>query len=102
VTRVLPAHVAAAALVLGLACADLARPGPGTAVTLLAAGALAIALAAPRPARLAYVALLVAGAGWWWGGVRLDQLDQSPLRVEADRSARAPLPWNSRDDHRSE
>jgi competence protein ComEC len=86
--RVLPAHVVAAALVLGLACSDLARPGPGTTAALLAVGALAIALAAPRPARFATVALLAAGVGWWWGGVRLDQLDRSPLRAEVDRAAR--------------
>ena len=88
-TRVLPAHVVAAALATGIACANLARPGPGATVALLAAGAIAIALAAPRPAQLAYVALVAAGAGWWWGGVRLDQLDRSPLKAEVDRSARA-------------
>ena len=27
--------------------------------------------------------------GWWWGGVRLDALDRSPLRSEVDRAARA-------------
>jgi competence protein ComEC len=89
VTRVLPAHVTAAALAIGLAFSDLARPGTWVTVTVLAGGALAIALAAPRPARLAYVALLAAGAGWWWGGVRLAELDRSPLRAEVDRSARA-------------
>ena len=88
-TRVLPAHVVVAALALGLICSDLVRPGPGPILALLAAGAMGITLAAPRPARLAYVALLVAGAGWWWGGVRLDQLDRSPLRAEVDRAARA-------------
>ena len=44
---------------------------------------------APRSARIASIALLAVGAGWWWGGVRLDQLDRSPLRVDVDRSARA-------------
>jgi competence protein ComEC len=88
-TRVLPAHVVPAALATGIACANLARPGPGVTVALLAAGAIAIALAAPRPAQLAYVALVAAGAGWWWGGIRLDQLDRSPLKAEVDRSARA-------------
>ncbi|MDP9286493.1 MAG: ComEC family competence protein [Actinomycetota bacterium] len=87
--RVLPAHVVAAAAAIGLACSELARPSPGTMVALLAAGWSAVALAAPQPARLAYVALLVSGAGFWWGGVRLDQLDRSPLRAEVDRSARA-------------
>jgi competence protein ComEC len=87
-TRVLPAHIVAAALVTGLACSDLVRPGATVLVVLLAAGALAIALAAPRPARLAYVALLAAGAGLWWGCIRLDQLDRSPLRAEVERAAR--------------
>jgi len=86
-TRVLPAHVVAGALVLGLACSDLVRPGLGTTATLLAVGATAVGLAAPRPARLGLVALLVAAAGWWWGGVRLHQLDRSPLRAEVERSA---------------
>ena len=88
-TRVLPAHVVAGALVLGLVCSDLVRPGLGTTATLLAVGATAVGLAAPRPARLGLVALLVAAAGWWWGGVRLHQLDRSPLRAEVERSARA-------------
>ena len=35
-TRVLPAHVVAAALAIGIACANAARPGPGLTVALLA------------------------------------------------------------------
>jgi competence protein ComEC len=89
VTRVLPAHVVAGALALGLAAANLVRPGVEPLALLVAAGVGATALAAPRPAGLAAFALLALGAGWWWGGVRLDALDRSPLRAEVDRSARA-------------
>jgi competence protein ComEC len=87
--RVLPAHIVAGSLAIGIACSDLVRPGPAAVMVLLAVGALAIALASPRVDGLAYVALLAVGAGWWWGGVRLAELDRSPLRAEVDRSARA-------------
>jgi competence protein ComEC len=89
VTRVLPAHVLAAALALGLAASNAVRLGLAPLVLVAAVGGLAIGLAAPRPARLAAIALLGVCVGWWWGDVRLDALDRSPLRVEADRSARA-------------
>jgi competence protein ComEC len=88
-TRVLPAHVLVGALALGLAASNMVRLGVDALGALAAAGALAIALVAPPSARLAAIALLAVGAGWWWGGLRLDELDRSPLRVDVDRSARA-------------
>jgi competence protein ComEC len=88
-TRILPAHVVAAALALGLAGSNAVRLGFEPLAALVAVGALAITLGAPRSMHLASVALLAVGAGWWWGGVRLDALDRSPLRAEVDRSARA-------------
>lgn len=84
-TRVLPAHVLALAAVLGLAAADAMRvhlPPVAIAVALLL-------LAAPPHARFAAAAGLVGLAGWWWGSVRLDALDRSPLRGDAGRAGRA-------------
>jgi competence protein ComEC len=88
-TRVLPAHVFAGALALGLAGSNIVRPGIEPLAALTALGALVVALVAPRTVPLASIALLAMGAGWWWGGVRLDQLDRSPLRPDVERSARA-------------
>ena len=79
-TRVLPAHVAAAALAIGLACSDLARVGASVTVVLVAAGALAIALGKPRASRLAYVALLVA--------LREGATEEDMTRIHRDR-----WPW---------
>ena len=94
--RVLPAHVIAAAAVVGLCLADLLRlelgpawwlvPGvPGAALVLAAA---LVPAAAPRSETLALGALVVLVAGWWWGSARLDALDQSSLLAEVDRAAR--------------
>jgi competence protein ComEC len=88
-TRVLPAHVFAGSLALGLAGSNVARVGLESAAMVVAVGAAAIVVAAPPSARLVLVALVAVGAGWWWGSVRLDALDRSPLRAEVDRSARA-------------
>ena len=77
-TRVLPAHVVAAACLVGLAASDAFRihsPLPG------AAAAVAVAvLGAPRSAAgLAVAASLVLVGAWWWGSLRLDALDRSAL-----------------------
>jgi competence protein ComEC len=87
--RVLPAHVFAGALALGLAGSNIVRLGVEPLAALAAVGGVAIALLAPSSARIASIAVLAAAAGWWWGGVRLDQFDRSPLRADVDRSARA-------------
>ncbi len=86
-SRVLPAHVVAASAVGGLCLADAVRLELGVAWPLALAAVLVLA-AAPREAKLAVGALVVAGAGWWWGSARLDALDRSPLRSELDRAAR--------------
>jgi competence protein ComEC len=88
-TRVLPAHVLAGSLVLGLAASNAVRLGLAPLALVVAIGVTAIGLAAPRAAGLVALGLLAAGAGWWWGGARLDALDRSPLRADVDRSARA-------------
>jgi len=87
VSRVLPAHVVAAAAVLGLCLADLLRLELGPAWWLVPGAALVLA-AAPRTATLALGALFVLAAGWWWGSARLDALDRSSLLYEVDRAAR--------------
>jgi competence protein ComEC len=86
---VAPAHVGAAALCLGLAASNIERSHALSVVAAIGAGA---AVAAGTPAlRLAAIAVLVAGAGWWWGSVRLDALDRSPLTEQIGRAGRATI-----------
>jgi competence protein ComEC len=89
VTRVLPAHVVAGALALGLACSNVVRLGLAPVALLAALGVAAAALIAPRDGSLAMLGVVALSLGAWWGGHRLDSLDRSPLRAEVDRSARA-------------
>ena len=83
-TRVLPAHVVAAAAFLGLALSDAVRSGAATAA--LCSGAVAaVAWLAPLPssppAAVRVGAVVLAGTAWWWGSLRLTQLDRSPLHA---------------------
>jgi hypothetical protein len=87
--RLAPAHIGAAALCLGLAAANLERaPGLSALGALAAAAALAIR---GSPFRLGAIVLLVAAVGWWWGSVRLDALDRSPLTALIGRAGRATI-----------
>jgi competence protein ComEC len=87
--RFAAAHVGAAALCLGLAASNIER---SDALSVVAAIGAAAAVAAGTPAlRLAAIAVLVAGAGWWWGSVRLDSLDRSPLTEQIGRAGRATI-----------
>jgi competence protein ComEC len=70
----------AGALCGGLALADVARSG--SSVVLVVAAAF---LAAPRVGLLAALALV----GWWWGSIRLDQLDRSALAARIGEAGRA-------------
>jgi competence protein ComEC len=72
-------HSFVGALCLGLALANVGRPGavPALGVAALLA-ALAVAASAPL-VRLALLATAVASVGWAWGSVRLAQLDRSML-----------------------
>ncbi len=84
----LPApHLLAGALSVGLAVALLHRESR-TALVLaaLACGLAALVLESGRTALL--VAALVL-AGLWWGSLRLDALDRSPLEAEIGRAALA-------------
>ena len=80
-TRLLPAHVVAAACALGLSLADAARlPGPAAATLAAAGAAFAALIVAPDGwARVAVAAAIVLVAGWWWGSARLASLDRSVL-----------------------
>jgi competence protein ComEC len=84
VTRVHPAHVVAAAAVVGLAAANAVRLHTPLPVAVLTLAGVAAALP-----RAALAALAIAAAAWWWGSVRLDALDASVLRADVGRAASA-------------
>ena len=90
-SRLLPAHVAALSACAGLAFADGVRmPAGASFVSLLAlvlAAGAALCVAGPR--RLGAVAASLVLAGWWWGSVRLDALDRSPLTGRIGTAGRA-------------
>jgi competence protein ComEC len=73
----------AAALCCGLALANAARVG-ALAVLLLSVALLGV----PRQLALALALML---AGWWWGGARLDLLDQSLLATRVGEAGRAQV-----------
>ena len=83
-TRLLPAHVVAAAAVGGLVLSNLSRlaVAPSSLVVALLA-LVSLAVVAPQPARLVLAAALVGVVGWAWGSARLAALDRSPLRAHA-------------------
>jgi competence protein ComEC len=83
-----PAYLLAGSVCAGLAAPNLWRLHE----TALAGSAVAVgALATARPplARLVLVALVLLLAAWWWGSMRLDVLDRSPLGREVGRAGRA-------------
>ncbi len=74
---------------LGLASANLVRPGAGLCAAVLVA-ALVAAVAVPDGAgRVAAVAALAAVAGIWWGTLRLDALERSVLSTRIGERAPA-------------
>ena len=86
--RVAPAHALAAALLTGLAAANLARVPVAAALGAAAAAAFAAAGDSPS-ARVAGAALALCLLGWWWGSTRLEALDRSPLRPLVGRAGDA-------------
>ena len=72
--RVLGSHVCAASLCAGLASSIWLR-APGLGVAVLALG---YAVFVGR-SRLIWRAIALALVGWWWGSLRLDTADRSPL-----------------------
>jgi competence protein ComEC len=71
-------HALAAALCGGIAAANAARL-THPALAALAVGITAAAAGAAGERRVALLALAAAIAGWWWGSVRLNALDESVL-----------------------
>jgi competence protein ComEC len=82
------AHVFAGALCVGVAAANAARLASpwlaAFAVGLLVSGAVVRA-----ELRVALVGAALALAGWWWGSVRLEQLDRSVLAARIGTAERA-------------
>jgi competence protein ComEC len=73
-----------------LAAANIIRLG-SAALLFVAAALLGVATAASGLARLGALALALTLVGWWWGGVRLEALDWSPLADRAGSAARTRL-----------
>jgi competence protein ComEC len=80
----LPAHWLVAGLCVGIAAANGAR-ATSLAVLGLAVASAVAAVAVPEARLYLLVGALVL-AGWWWGSVRLDALDRSPLLAEVGRA----------------
>jgi competence protein ComEC len=88
-TRLLPAHVILAALVLGLVFSNVVRvPRSWEILGTVSVAALMGWCCTPRHARVASVAVLFGLGGWVWGSARLDALDHSVLRAEVGRAGR--------------
>jgi competence protein ComEC len=87
-SRMLPAHVVAAACLLGLAFANVTRVATTPALALAVVGAAALVVA-PAEMRLWLVAALVLLGGWFWGGTRLDALDRSVLTARVGTAGNA-------------
>jgi competence protein ComEC len=88
--RLDPRHCLVASLCVGLAFANAVRSPSVWAVLAAIAAAAGGAFRGGRalaPAVLAALALL----GWWWGSVRLDAVDRSPLLERVGTAERALL-----------
>jgi competence protein ComEC len=80
-------HVLLGSLCAGLASANLVRPG---SLLALAAGLSALAaVVVSRRWRVPLLAVALLATGWWWGGARLDALDESALVPRVGQTARA-------------
>jgi competence protein ComEC len=80
-------HVLLTCLCLGIASANAHR-GHGLVVPALAIAAAGAAIAVTR-ARIVLVAVALALVGSWWGSMRLDMIDRSPLSTEIGHAATA-------------
>ena len=78
-------HLLLASLCAGIASANALRVDTAT-VPLLAAGLAAIAATVSR-ARFALLAIGLVLAGFWWGALRLEAIDRSPMSAEVGRAA---------------
>ena len=86
----IPAHLLAVSVCAGLACANFARPHAVALIGSAAAGAAFVVVDTPA-ARLGLAALLLFACGWWWGGLRLDTLDRSPMSAKVGEAGRATV-----------
>jgi competence protein ComEC len=78
-------HLLLASLCAGVASANVIRTEEA-ALPALAVVAAVAAAASPR-ARFALLAVGLAVSGWWWGSLRLEAIDRSPLTAEIGRAA---------------
>jgi competence protein ComEC len=82
-------HVLAGALCAGLASANLLR-AQNLFVLITGAALLVLSSAAETAVlRVGLAGAALAFWGLWWGSVRLDALDRSPLRAEVGRAAQS-------------
>jgi competence protein ComEC len=78
-------HVLLCSLCVGIASANAHRV---TAVALLAVALVAgVAAVVGTRARFVLVAVTLVLGGWWWGSIRLDAIDRSPMSSEIGRAA---------------
>jgi competence protein ComEC len=84
-----PALVVASAC-LGIAAATVAPTRAWLGPALALVGVVALGLL-DGPQRVVGLAVALAGAGMWWGSLRLDALAESPLRDEVGTSASAEV-----------
>ncbi|MCY4088430.1 MAG: hypothetical protein OXG37_16480 [Actinomycetia bacterium] len=84
--RVLVPHVCAASLCAGLASSIWLR-APGLGVAVLALGYAVVSVLVGR-SRLIWMAIALALVRWWWGSLRLDTADRSPLLDRAGEIVR--------------
>ena len=78
-------HLLLASLCAGIATANVRR-SEVLAAPALALLAVVAAVAMPR-VRFAFLAAGLALGGWWWGSLRLEAIDRSPLAAEIGRAA---------------
>ncbi len=78
-------HLLLAGLCVGIASSNAVRVETAT-VPLLAVAAAALAATLPR-ARFALLAMGLVLAGAWWGALRLEAIDRSPMSTEIGRAA---------------
>ncbi len=81
-------HLLVAGLCLGLALANIARPGWEAAFVGAAMAVLSV-VAARSPWRLALLGGALLAVGWGWGSARLDAIDRSSLAPLAGETAPA-------------
>lgn len=84
--RVLVPHVCAASLCAGLASSIWLR-APGLGVAVLALGYAVVSVLVGL-SRLIWMVIALALVGWWWGSLRLDTADRSPLLDRAGEIVR--------------